>query len=1208
MFIKIFLFELRYRLKRPATYAYFAILFLFALISGIYGDGPSSEKAFVNSSYSIGQLLIVISIFQMLISSAVMGVPVYRDIEYKTKDYFFTYPIGEKAYLSGRYLGSFIILVFICLGVHIGYSIGVPIGSLTGEIEPERLGPFTLNHYVYNTLVFTLPNVFFTGTLFFALVGLTRNIMVTYVGSVILFIGYLLANALTSDLDNKDLVDILDPFALTTYINATKYWSPAEQNVALVPLEGNVLINRILWMSVSVAILMVTYFKFSFAGMLEVATGKRKKESESPAAAIRPLMELPLVTKVFSTSTYIRTLLRQAVLEFGNIVKDVYFISILLAGVLFLFLDGWFGFPIYGTPSLPATYYMLQVKDFNYIIFVFIIIIFYTGEVVHRDKSVFYANIADALPVPNWVSYGSKFLSLVMVSFVLVNLVLVCGLLNQVIKGFFDIDFSMYFTDLYLIEFPEYLQLTMLAFIVHILVNNKFMGHVVSIGIWVLMFSLRAFAELDYNLLFYSYAPSYTLSDMNRFGTYICSQSWFNFYWLSLGIVFMLLGVLFWNRGSETSFAVRLKIAQSRFSPAIGFALLFFMLCWVGAGSFIYYNVSVLNSYQSRKEGIRLGVDFEKKYKRYEFTAQPKIADAKVNIELFPSKRMVKAKGIFTVVNKSETPIDSLHMFFSGAETISRILKFNVNGNDLQAVKKDTVSKYYCFVPAAPLQPGDTAEMVVMVEGGSRGFSNSAAQGRIVANGTFVGLQIFPGFGYPGDLITSDKERKKHGLPKVEYTLPSQDDPRGLNNFLFTNDADWINFEAIVSTEEDEIAIAPGYLQREWVENGRRYFHYKMDNQIDLFANFSSAAYAVQRDKWTNGRDTVNIEIYHHPGHNYNNGRFIKSVQASLSYFSENFSPYQFRQMRILEFPRYASFAQSFPNTVPYSESFGWVGDFSDPDDTDYAFYVTSHEVAHQWWGHQVMPSATRGANQISESMAEYTALMVMKNEYGAESMQPFLKYSLDGYLRGRAGEGKFEATLLENDSRAYVWYQKGSLVLYALQDYIGEDRLNRAFREFVKAAAFRQAAPFATSNEWYSYITAAVPDSLKYFAEESFEKIALYENKAMEATYVSLPDSTFKVFLTVDTRKIYYDSAGNEAARPAMKNLIDIGVFSEDTKGEKGIRKKVPLYLEKKWLAPGKYTLELIVTQKPVKAGIDPYNKLIDRVPDDNLKSVSKK
>jgi ABC-2 type transport system permease protein len=1205
MFWNILLFEIKYRLKRPATYAYFGILFIFALVSGIYGNSPASEKVFVNSSYAIGYFIIVLSIFEMLIASAVMGVPIHRDIEYQTKDYFFTYPIREKSYLMGRFIGSFVILILITSGYHLGTLLGGPLGVAFGEIEPEQFGPVVLYYYVYNTLVLSLPNLFFAGTIFFSLVALTRKIEATYVASVLLFVGYLLTLALTSDLENKTLVDILDPFAMTTYKNATKYWTPVEQNEMLIPLEGNFLWNRILWISISLILFAVTYFKFSFRSMLEVSSGKIKKD-EGIQMKEHSLADLPIVHKRYSPSIFLNKMLRLSWLEFKNVIKDFYFIAILLAGVLFLFLDGWFGSPLYGTPSLPLTYYMLEVKDYDYIIFVFIIIIFYTGEVVHRDRSVNYSNIADVLPVPNWVMYGSKFISLLLISFVLVNLVLVCGVFNQVLKGYFNFEFGMYFTDLYLIEFPEYIQLVMLAFIVHILVNSKFMGHVISIGIWVALLGLRNFAEMDYNLFFYSYTPNYMISDMNGFGHFLKSITWFNIYWLSLGGIFLIIGNLFWNRGAESSFKSRWKLTRERLNANSAVGLCFFTLVWLGCGAFIYYNISVLNVYRTNKEGKQISADFEKRYKKYEFNAQPKITDVNIHVDIFPKDRYTKASGVFTIVNKTTKPIDSLILNIQSAIGKTTIEKITLDNKELKIVMADKVNRFYIYQMPVTMQPGDTMKLAIAMDAHYTGFPNSGVGREIVYNGTFFDLSVFPSFGYPGDLMTSDKDRKKYGLPKKEYIAPPQTDPFGLSNLLFNDDADYVTFEAVVSTELDQIAVAPGYIQKEWEENGRKYYHYKMDGEMDLFFNLSSARYAVLRDKWKNsiGKE-VNIEIFHHPTHTYNLDRYVKSIKASLNYFEKNFRPYQYKQMRVLEFPRYAGFAQSFPNTVPYAESFGWVADFSDIDDTDYAFYVTAHEVAHQWWGHQVTPSATRGANQISESMAQYSAMMVLKEEYGKDCMQKFLKYELDRYLKGRAGEDKFEATLLDNDSRAYVWYEKGSLVLYALQDLIGEDQLNLAFKKFADTAAFRQKPPFPTSNEWYSYIKEATPDSVKYFIEDAFEKIALYENRITKAEYTKLKGEKYKVALTVETKKIYYDGQGKEIDTGKGKDLIDIGIFAEEGKNEKGIKKKMPLYLKKQWFTPGEHSLEFIVDGKPVKAGIDPYNKLIDRIPDDNLKAV---
>ncbi len=511
------------------------------------------------------------------------------------------------------------------------------------------------------------------------------------------------------------------------------------------------------------------------------------------------------------------------------------------------------------------------------------------------------------------------------------------------------------------------------------------------------------------------------------------------------------------------------------------------------------------------------------------------------------------------------------------------------------------------------MQPGDTVRMAIATRAENRGFENSGFSREVVYNGSFLNDgDLFPAFGYStrGEL-SSDKYRKKYGLPKKEYSAPKQTDPFGLDNLLFNDDGDLVSFEGIVSTEPDQIAILPGYLQKSWVKNGpdgqpRKYYSYKQDGLMDLFFNVSSARYAVTKES-VNGPngEVLNIEIYHHPTHNRNISHFMQGVKDAVAYNNKNYRPYQYRQLRILEFPRYAGFAQSFPNTVPYTESFGWVADFSDPNKTDYAYYVTAHEVAHQWWGHQVCPSYTRGANQISESMAEYSSLMVLKHKYGEDVMQDRLKYCLDNYLSGRANEDKFEETLLENDSRAYVWYDKGSLVLYALQDMMGEERLNKAFSNFANQNAFLQKPPFPTSGKWYEAIKTAVPDSLRYYVTDAFEKITLYENRIKKAEATKLKGDQYRVKLTVQAKKLYYDKKGNEAGAGKGRDLIEVGIFTADSKNKAGKTQKVPLVLRKQWFTPGEHTLEFVVNGKPVKAGIDPYNKLIDRVSDDNVMNV---
>jgi aminopeptidase N len=382
-------------------------------------------------------------------------------------------------------------------------------------------------------------------------------------------------------------------------------------------------------------------------------------------------------------------------------------------------------------------------------------------------------------------------------------------------------------------------------------------------------------------------------------------------------------------------------------------------------------------------------------------------------------------------------------------------------------------------------------------------------------------------------------------------------------------------------------------LQKEWTRDGRRYFHYAMDSPILNFYAFQSGRYAVKKDRWND----VAIEIYYQPGHEYNLDRMIAATKAGLDYFTANFGPYQHKQFRIIEFPRYQTFAQSFPNTIPYSEGIGFIARVrdDDKDDIDYPYYVTAHELAHQWWGHQVAAANVQGDTMLVETLAQYSALMVMKRTYGEDKMQRFLQYELDRYLIGRSTEQKKELPLARVENQPYIHYRKGSLVMYALQDYIGEDNLNRAIRAFRDEYAFK-GPPYPNTTELLAKIRAVTPAELQYAIDDMFETITLYDNRAKKASAKALPDGRYEVTVDVIANKRKADPLGKESDTP-LADRIDIGVLDADNK---------PLYLEKRKIDREENEFTVIVDRKPARAGIDPYNKLIDRRPKDNTVAVS--
>jgi ABC-2 type transport system permease protein len=263
---------------------------------------------------------------------------------------------------------------------------------------------------------------------------------------------------------------------------------------------------------------------------------------------------------------------------------------------------------------------------------------------------------------------------------------------------------------------------------------------------------------------------------------------------------------------------------------------------------------------------------------------------------------------------------------------------------------------------------------------------------------------------------------------------------------------------------------------------------------------------------------------------------------------------------------------------------------------------VTAHEVAHQWWGHQVVGGNVQGAAILSEMLAQYSALLVMEREYGKDHIRRFLRYELNRYLEGRAFERKKEMPLLRVEGQPYIYYGKGGIAMYALRDYIGEERVNRALRSFLEEVKF-QEPPYTSSLELYEHLRAATPDSLRYVRADLFEHITLYDNRTGEAASRPADGGRFEVTLKLEARKLRADSIGNETEQ-RMADWVDVGVFAEAPRGEK---LGEPLYLRKHRVSGGTQEIRVTVDRAPARAGIDPYHKLIDRNADDNVVAVKR-
>ena len=1192
MFKEIFSLELRQHFTQYMVYIFFLLIGLLvygAVVSDNVSIGGDTGNIYKNAPYVVAQYTAIIGILGMVLVTAFINSSALRDYQHKFDQILFSTPVSKGNFLFGRFLGGYLAAVVPFLGVFAG----ILIGCAMPWMEPERVGPFMLDAYLNSLVIFVLPNTLLVGAVVFALAVTFRSTIVSFIGIIVLLVLYIVSQLLVGDLDNENLAMLLDPFAIRTHRIATKYWTVADKNTLTVSLSGYMLLNRLLWIGVSLVILGVTYASFSFTGRKQ----RRKTTTLEPTNELKPafvqLEPLPAVTLHNDAAARWRQFANQIKIDFLGTVRSTPFIILLFVGLVNTLPSLWYVTKAAGdVVNYPVTYNVLNTLKGSLFLFLYAIVIYYSGVLVWRERDARMDTFYDAYAYPDWIMYLAKVISLIGLIAIVLLISIFSGVLMQLMHGYTRIQLDLYLADM-TVEWVSLSFIAVLSMFIHVLVNNKYLGYFAIVAYLIAQeFILKEALEVDHNLLLFGAYPGYTYSDMNGFGPAITGLVWFNLYWLLVCGLLSVVAILLWSRGKETNLRQRFQIARARFTPTTRTVTAVIGGLWLVVGAYIFYNTNILNDYVNPETHEEHRAAYEQQYKRYEGIAQPRITSAKYFIDLEPYERNLYTKTDLTLKNKTNQLIDSLHLTYASSGI--KLRQVELPGATM--VLDDSLLGYRIYRLAQPLRPGDSLAMTVRSAYESRGFENTVGLTEVVQNGSFFNHNhLLPAIGYEKRWeITDRQDRKDHNLPKRDR-MPSIDNRRATRQNYLSDDADWVHYETVMSTAPDQIAVAPGTLLREWEEDGKRYFHYRLEPKALHFASFISARYQVLRERWQG----VDVEVYYQPEHAYNVARMAEAVKASLAYYSEHFSPYPHRQARIIEFPRYASFAQAFPGTMPYGEGIGFIENLEDEDSRDRVLHVVAHEMAHQWWAHQVIGADVQGATLLTETMAQYASLMVMKHEKTERSVGDYRRYEVDNYLRSRGAEELKEVPLWLVENMGYVHYQKGSNVMYALQDYIGEDKVNQALRDYAQQVAY-QEPPYTTSRDLLTHFRAVTPDSLQGFVTDLFERMTLYSNHTEEATYKTLDDDRFQVDFTVVSEKFYADSLGAESEVP-VNDWIDIGVYAEDQAGEDSL-----IYVDRRKITQRENTFSVVVDHRPTKAAIDPNALLIDRVPDDNEKPVT--
>jgi ABC-2 type transport system permease protein len=1195
-FRKIFALEFGYQFRRAATWLYFGFIFILSWLWVVANYSYDAKEGYflLNAPVVIAAVTVLSCVMWLLTGASVAGDAATRDVHTRMFSMTYTAPSGKAAYLGGRFIAAFTINMLVLSAI----PAGILVAMYFSGVESDILGPFQVAPYFITFFYLILPNAFFATAVQFSVATLGRRAMGSYIGGAILFVTtYFISQALRW---KGDWGNIIDPMRFTPVMSYLSIWSPLEKHSRMVMTEDSFFESRILWLFISLGMLAFTYFRFRFV-LPEARRKSRQVKNANPGIAAREPFQrqtpepLPIARGTYCLSTQLQQLRLITWKSFLQIAKNkvglpfLALLALLVAAAMPGNMDA------KNVPLLPRTDRVLDyltaplTAPNTFWIIIVLLLIYYAGELVWRERETGMSEIANAAPVPEWLLFLGRFLAMGLVMVIWMIFLMMAGMAGQAGIGGARIEIGLYLKVLFGLQLVDCLLFALLALLIHVLVNHKFIGHLAALVVYGLI-AFAANLGIEHKLLIFSASTGWTYTDMAGFGPGLQPWLWFKVYWIAWSLLLAVVVKLFWVRGRETNLIPRLKLARLRFNRSAEMVTAIAVTGILVSGGFIFYNMNVLHNYRNSSAVMKQRADYELLYRQYFNLPQPQLRSVNLQVEIYPEQRAVEIEGNYLLVNNTDVPIDSIYLA-AGEGVRTAAIKFD---RPFKEVMVDTNHRFNIYNLVKPITPGDSLHLTFSVSYKAHGFSNSGADLKVIQNGTsFRNIEWLPVIGYqPYRELDEAGARKTYGLvPRP--TTPSLYDTNAHHYAPFLEQ---IDFEAVVGTDADQLVVAPGTLRRRWTKDKRSYFHYVTDAPIRNEYSFFSANYEVKKGKWGGPEQEVSIEIFYPPGSRENPERMVKSAQASLDYYTKQFGAYPHRQLRFVAHPGYGFGNHASPINITAEEGFFLMNPKDDPRGLDLVSAVVAHEVAHQWWGNQLKAASVEGAGLITESLAWYSAMGVMEDQYGTDYLDRLLKFLREEYETPRT---RAALPLLQANDW-YQYYRKGPFAMYTLSQYIGRDKVNAALRNLL-ANHPPGTRPFATSIDLYRELEAVTPDTLQYLLNDLFRANTFWELEMEGASVKPIKAGKWQLTIDLKAKKLVVDSMGAEKVLP-MKELIEIGIFAsaENKKNDES-----HLRLQKQLITSGSQTITLTVNEKPYKVGIDPRHLMVDWKLVDNYKGV---
>ncbi|MFT4929474.1 MAG: ABC-2 type transport system permease protein, partial [Phenylobacterium sp.] len=466
MFKHMFLFEWRYFTRQPSFIITSLIFFSLAFATsfdqiGMTGWGMLNK----NSPYLISQLLLFCGMFSLFLVVNFIADTALRDHTSEMAEILYCKPLNPTRYQLGRFCGSFAVI----LTVFSAMPLGMLLGSLMPWASEARFGPFNLANYLSPFLWLSVPTLFVFCCFCYALAIRFKSTMPIYLAVVAVIVLNEISESLFDALANQNIAALLDPFGWRAFNQLTQYWTTSERNIQLLPLEGVLLQNRLIWLTVGVVV-MTVFGGFSRSLSLRQLKSKKTKPIKTEtvkdeatisqnAGAIHPIQSSG------KDNANWQQFIARTRFEIKQVIFDPGFY--ILVGCTLLLLLAVVAQPkgMFGTSYWPVTQSMVEQIQNAMNILSIIVITYYTAEVVWRERASGMGDIIDSMPVAGLTFWLSKLVAVWLVLVLLLCSAMLVTILFQSGQDYQAFEFNQYFISLFYFTALPWMMKAVLAFL-----------------------------------------------------------------------------------------------------------------------------------------------------------------------------------------------------------------------------------------------------------------------------------------------------------------------------------------------------------------------------------------------------------------------------------------------------------------------------------------------------------------------------------------------------------------------------------------------------------------------------------------------------------------------------------------------------------------------------------------------------------------------